>query len=60
MSEGNRVTHKEFADSDIIFKKCCELASVKNTKRQAAKFRMGKGKAYSKKEFLNEKPNTEV
>jgi len=32
--------------SNALFIKCCELAGVSPTKRQASKFRNGKGEAY--------------
>lgn len=48
------MTHKEFAETDDFFKKCCEAAGVPNTKRQASKYKMGKGKAFAKRTHLNE------
>jgi len=44
------MNNREFAEKDEQFKKCCELAKVKPTKRQASKFRRGKGLAYKAKE----------
>lgn len=35
------------AQTDKLFRKACELASVEPTKRQASKFCMGRGLAYS-------------
>lgn len=43
------MNNREFSQSDLIFKKACEEAGVKATKRQASKFRNGKGRAFSKK-----------
>jgi hypothetical protein len=39
------VFHREFAKSDELFKRACQLADTKPTKRQAAKWRRGAGKA---------------
>lgn len=38
-------TNKQFCERDEVFKLSCELAKTKPTKRQASKFRMGKGSA---------------
>jgi hypothetical protein len=40
------VTNKKFAEQDEIFKKACDVAGIKPTKRQASKFRLGKGLAF--------------
>jgi hypothetical protein len=39
-------TNKEFASKNEDFIRRCEAAKVKPTKRQASKFRMGKGSAF--------------
>lgn len=39
------MTSREFM-ADDIFKKCCDKAKVKITKRQASKFRRETGRAY--------------
>lgn len=39
-------TNREFALTDAVFRKACEMAGVEPTKRQAIKFRHGKGRAY--------------
>ena len=41
-----REFNRHFAKSNSHFNKCCEMAGVKPTKRQASKFRSGFGKAY--------------
>ena len=46
--ESKRVTNQEFAKSNDLFKKECELAEVKPTKRQAGKFRNKRGKAFNR------------
>lgn len=38
--------NKEFAEKDVNFIRCCEAAGVEPTKRQASKFRNGKGRAF--------------
>lgn len=43
------MTNKEFSEQDKIFNKACEIAGIKSTKRQASKYRNGKGLAYKKK-----------
>jgi hypothetical protein len=40
-------THREFAEKNKQFRDACEAAGVKPTRRQAQKFRAGKGSAYS-------------
>lgn len=39
--------HAKFAQQDANFIQACEAAGVKPTKRQAAKFRRGRGSAYA-------------
>lgn len=39
------MTNKEFAEKDRVFKKACEIAKVKSTRRQASKWRNRKGTA---------------
>ena len=41
-----RDSNLTFSITDEVFKKACEAAGVENTKRQASRFRMGKGLAY--------------
>jgi hypothetical protein len=41
------LTNKEYAKKNTMFINACEKAEVEPTKRQASKFRMGKGKAYA-------------
>lgn len=43
----SEMTSRQFAATDPLFRKCCELAGIQPTKRQASKFRSerGKGKA---------------
>jgi hypothetical protein len=45
------MTNKEFT-KDEIFVKCCEEAGTKVTRRQASKFRNGKGVAFRKKPYV--------
>lgn len=40
------MTHKQFSQSDVVFKRACELANLPNTARQASKYRAGRGKAF--------------
>ena len=40
-----RQTNLQFSKKDRVFKESCELSGAEPTKRQASKFRMGKGKA---------------
>ncbi len=44
------MTNKEYAKTDSLFEKCCELAGIKPTRRQASKFLNGKGIA---RKYLN-------
>lgn len=39
------ITNRMFSINDQVFKLACKLANIKSTKRQASKFRMGKGTA---------------
>ena len=41
------VSNRSFAKHDAWFKKCCDAACVKQTSRQASKFRRGMGAAAS-------------
>lgn len=41
-----RVTNRKFAESDELFKKACTDIGIKPTKRQASKFRLGRGLAF--------------
>lgn len=43
------MTNKEYAENDIGFIEYCRNAGIKPTKRQASKFRNGKGLAYKQK-----------
>lgn len=43
------MTNKDFAQKDNLFKSCCEAVGLEPTRRQASKFRNGKGKAYKVK-----------
>jgi len=61
MSEENKpLTNKEFASKNDLFGKACGLAGVPQTARQASKFRMGRGKAFSfKNQVVNDNTETE-
>jgi len=41
------IKNELFAQENVIFKKACELAGVKNTTRMASKWRNKKGSAYT-------------
>jgi hypothetical protein len=41
-----RIENKKFAETNIEFRKSCELAGITPTARQGSKFRNGKGTAY--------------
>ena len=43
-------TNAEFAIKNLVFREACVLARVRVTKRQASKFRRGKGLAFRKRE----------
>ena len=45
------LSNAQFASSDPLFMKCCDLAKVRATKRQASKFRNMKGSA---RNFVNQ------
>jgi hypothetical protein len=40
------MTNHEFAKKDPLFLEACSLANVQPSRRQASKFRLGKGTAY--------------
>ncbi len=44
-----RETNQLFSKNNEAFKNACEAAGIKATKRQASRFRMGKGLAYKHK-----------
>lgn len=48
-SPRHKTTNSDFAKNDVKFIQCCELAGVKPSKRQASKWRNGKGVAFSKR-----------
>jgi hypothetical protein len=41
--------NRMFSEGNKVFKRACKLADTKPTIRQASKFRMDKGLAYTKK-----------
>lgn len=41
--------HKEFAKTDVVFQKACELAGCKPSQRQASKWRNSRGQAFAKR-----------
>lgn len=41
------MTNREFAQTNPLFQKACELAKLSPSTRQASKFRLKKGRAYS-------------
>ena len=47
-------TNKNFTKSDTTFIKCCEVAKIKVTPRQASKYRNKQGKAYNFRNQLGE------
>ena len=47
MSESTRESHRQFSKSNELFLMCCQAAEINPTKRQAAKFRDGRGTAYA-------------
>ncbi len=51
MADDVRESNRQFAKSNGLFKTCCEQAGIPASKRQAAKFRDGRGKAIG---FINE------
>lgn len=42
---GKRVSNLHFSKTDEVFKECCRLSNTEATKRQASKYRRGKGKS---------------
>jgi len=42
-----KMTHREFADNDELFREACNQAGIEVTKRQASKWRSGRGIARS-------------
>jgi len=52
------VTNKDFAQKDSLFKTCCEAVGLEPTRRQASKFRNGKGKAYKAKYQVKKEGST--
>ena len=40
------MTHKEFSETDNVFKEACKRAGVLPTTRQASKWHLKKGRAY--------------
>lgn len=44
-------TNKAFAETNKVFQKACELASLTPNKRQASKFRRSRGAAFKHAEF---------
>ena len=43
------MTNKKFAETNQEFIEACQSIDIKPTKRQASKYRMGKGKAFKAK-----------
>jgi hypothetical protein len=43
------MTNRQFSLKNDLFERCCNLARVQQTTRQASKFRMGRGKAFAMK-----------
>ena len=41
------MTNDEFRNTDDYFKKCCEAVGIQPSIRQASKFRMERGRAYT-------------
>lgn len=44
-----KMRNEKFVQTNPFFRKCCELAKVEATPRQASKFRNGYGAAFSQK-----------
>lgn len=40
------LTNREFATTDVKFQACCKVLEIKNTPRQASKYRNDQGVAY--------------
>jgi hypothetical protein len=51
--KSENMTSRQFAATDPLFKKCCELAKIEPTKRQASKFRSDRGKGIARR-FVSE------
>ncbi len=49
----SKLTKSQFAATDVLFRKCCELAKIQPTPRQASKFRSDRGKGRARM-FINE------
>jgi hypothetical protein len=45
MTTEKRITNYEYSTRDFDFKQACSKAGIEPTKRQASKYRRGKGKA---------------
>lgn len=56
----HNITNKQFADGNILFKKCCDIAGIPPTRREASRFRNGKGLAFKFKGSAKEKKNEET
>ena len=41
-----RPVNGPFAETDMVFRTACRLAEIQPTKRQASKYRRGRGKAF--------------
>jgi len=53
------MTNNEFKE-DVYFKKCCEAIEIPVTARQASKFRMERGRAFTEgKKLVKEEPKIE-
>jgi hypothetical protein len=46
------MTNAQFIQADAMFRRCCEAAEIKPTKRQASKYRRQKGLAFSFKKII--------
>lgn len=49
MKEKKRITNTEFAKTNEVFRKACEIADIEPSRRQASKYRMNTGTAFKKK-----------
>jgi len=53
------MTNNEFKE-DVYFKKCCEVIGIPITARQASKFRMERGRAFTEgRKLVKEEPKVE-
>lgn len=43
------MTNKEFSNQDALFREACKLARIEPSKRQASKYRNGRGLARTQK-----------